>query len=153
MALASAADLQARLSTQAYARLFAKNGGATADTAFRDMCLAEAQSEALTICAAAFPDGLEVSGGTVDIVIVGWVCDIACEKAAGRQPAATEMGGYFLAGQRARQGLRDMSKDRERRPVTAGTGPAVTTTMGGVVDGQDDGTWGAIASGNSWSGF
>ncbi len=44
-AIAVIADVTARLSTQAYNRLYAKNGGgAPADTTFLTLCLAEANS-------------------------------------------------------------------------------------------------------------
>lgn len=58
MALASASDVQARLSDQAYRRLFAKNGGATVDGTFLALCLAEAESAA----------GTTRSAGAVDAV-------------------------------------------------------------------------------------
>ncbi len=55
-AIITSADVTGRLSTQAYARLFAKNGGATADTTFRDLIIAEANSEIRVLLRAAFPD-------------------------------------------------------------------------------------------------
>ena len=154
MALAAAADVQARLSDQAYRRLFAKNGGSTVDTVFLALCLAEAESELLTILAAAFPSGFESSGGTVDVVIVGWCVDLACERAAIRHLAATEGSGYFLGGERARKAARDMARDRDRRPVTAGTGPAAHIVAGGVVAADDvSGDWARAANGSDRSGF
>ena len=75
-AIVTSADVTARLSTQAYARLFAKNGGATADTTFRDLCIAEANSEIRVLTRAAFPDGVYSTTDTLDVMIVGKAVDL-----------------------------------------------------------------------------
>ena len=64
--IATSADLIARLATQAYTRLFAKSGGSTVDTTFRDLCLAEANSLFRTMTRAAFPSGVYTTTDTVD---------------------------------------------------------------------------------------
>ena len=65
-AIIATADITARLSTQAYTRLFAKNGGSTVDTAFRDLVIAETNSRIRSLTRAAFPDGLYEETDTID---------------------------------------------------------------------------------------
>ena len=122
--LFTASDIQARLSSMAYTRLYAKSGGATVDSTFVTTIIAEADSAVRMVTKAAFPDGFDATGGTVDPAIIGACVDIANEIAASRHPAATEMSGYFLAGKRARDFLKSLNRDMDARPVTAATGRA-----------------------------
>lgn len=125
MSVLSASDIQARLSTKAYQRLFAINGGTTIDAVFLALIVSEANSVGNTLTAAAFPDGFEGSGGTVDVAIVGAYCDLALEIAASRHLTANEASGYALAGKRAREYLKGLSRDRDARPVTSAAGRAL----------------------------
>lgn len=122
--LFSASDIQARLSTQAYTRLYAKSGGATVDATFVSTIVAEADSAVRMITKASFPDGFDAAGGSVDPAIIGACVDIANEIAASRHPAATENSGYFLAGRRARDFLKSLNRDMDARPVTSASGRA-----------------------------
>lgn len=123
MAIFSSADITARLSTQAHARLFARNGGTVVDTAFRDLIVAEAESRIRMLTAAAFPAGFDAAGGTVDEALKGAGVDIACGLAASRHPSAGEGGAYVLAMTRAEEFLRKLKAD-QARPVTSAAGPA-----------------------------
>ena len=145
MSIAVRADLQARLSPQAFTRLYARNGGSTVDTVFADLCLAEAESEFRMICAAAFPDGFT---SPVDVAIVGAVCDIANAKAAARHLSATEQSGYALAGKAARDFARRLSDDNRARPTTGQLArpPALPTAS------PPSSFWGDPGDG-TWKGF
>ena len=116
-AIITSADVTARLSTQAYARLFAKNGGATADTTFRDLCIAETNSRIRTLTRAAFPDGLYLTTDTVDPEVTGRGVDIVCMIAASRHTSAgDESGAYLSHGRAAERFFREMSRDADARP-------------------------------------
>ena len=55
MTVPAASDVQARLSTKAYQRLFAINGGTTIDATFLALVVSEANSVGDTLTRAAFP--------------------------------------------------------------------------------------------------
>lgn len=114
-AIITSADVTGRLSTQAYARLFAKNGGATADTTFRDLCIAEANSEIRVLLRAAFPDGLYTTTDTLDAAIVGRGVDLVCAIAASRHASYDEEGAYAQLGKNARAFFRSLSRDADAR--------------------------------------
>lgn len=124
MSVLAASDIQARLSTKAYQRLFAINGGTTIDSAFLALVVSEANSVGDTLTRAAFPDGFEGTGGTVDVAIVGAYADIALEIAAARHLTANDGSGYALAGKRAREYLARLSRDKDARPATSAAGRA-----------------------------
>lgn len=155
MALIVAADVTARLSDQAYKRLFAKSGGSTADTTFRDLCISEANSRAAMLLEPAFPDGLDAAGGTVDEGVKGLVVDLCCGLAAARHPSATDTAGWVKAMKDAEAMLRALKRD-ELRPVTSAAGRArararyrghedaagnPTNVFGRVRDGTDGSTF------------
>lgn len=124
MTVLAASDVQARLSTKAYQRLFAINGGTTIDATFLALVVSEANSVGDTLTRAAFPDGFEGTGGTVDVAIVGAYCDIALEIAASRHLTANDASGYAFAGKRAREYLKSLNRDRDARPATSAAGRA-----------------------------
>lgn len=116
-AIITTVDLTGRLSTQAYTRLFAKNGGSTVDTTFRDVIIAETNSRIRTLTRAAFPDGLYTTTDTIDPEVIGRGVDIACMIAASRHTsAADETGSYISHGRQAEKFFRDMSRDADARP-------------------------------------
>jgi len=123
-AIVTSADVIARLSTQAYARLFAKNGGATADTTFRDLCIAEANSIVRTMTRAAFPDGIYTTTDTLDPGVVGKAVDLVCAIAASRHASYTEDGNYAILGREARAFFKAMNRDADVRPPGASGVPA-----------------------------
>jgi hypothetical protein len=120
----TSADVQAALSAQAYARLYAKNGGSTVDAAFLAARVAEANSVIRTITRAAFPEGLYQVGDTVDPMVVGAGVDICNGLAAGRHTASNEMGGYYLAAKAARDLLKLMNRDHDARPPGSSSAPS-----------------------------
>ena len=124
MTVPAASDVQACLSTKAYQRLFAINGGTTIDATFRARRVGEANSVGDTLTRAAFPDGFEGTGGTVDVAIVGAYCDIALEIAASRHLTANDASGYAISGKRARDYLKSLNRDRDARPATSAAGRA-----------------------------
>lgn len=124
MSLISASDVQARLSTAAYSRLFAKSGGSTVDATFLALCVAEAESQVRIWTKAAFPGGFDATGGTVDIAIVGATVAVACYNAARLHPSATEGEAYRRGFDDAREFFKALSRDQDARPVTAVTGRA-----------------------------
>jgi len=124
VALVSASDVQARLSSQAYARLFAKSGGATVDSTFLALCVAEAESQVRIWSQGHFPAGFDAAGGTVDTAIVGACVDVACYLAARRHPSAQEGEAYRRGFDDAREFFRALNRDRDARPVTSAAGRA-----------------------------
>lgn len=137
-AIITTADVTARLSTQAYARLFAKNGGATADTTFRDLCIAEANSEIRVLTRAAFPDGIYATTDTLDPAVVGKGVDLVCAIAASRHASYAEDGNYAILGRAARAFFKAMNRDADarapgssaERPVPRAANTNVTDSAG-----------------------
>lgn len=114
-AIVTSADVTARLSTQAYARLFAKNGGATADTTFRDLCISEANSEIRVLTRAAFPDGVYATTDTLDVMIVGKGVDLVCAIAASRHVSFDDEGAFATLGRNARSFFKNLNRDADAR--------------------------------------
>ena len=121
--VATAADLTARLSTQAYQRLYARNGGATVDTAFRDLCLAEANSTFRTMTRAAFPAGVYQDTDTPDPMVVGLVVDLCNDIAASRHTSYSPENGYAMKGRDARALIKAMNRDADVRPAGSSQTP------------------------------
>lgn len=115
IAIVTSADVTARLSTQAYARLFAKNGGATADTTFRDLCISEANSEIRVLTRAAFPDGIYATTDTLDVMIVGKGVDLVCAIAASRHVSFDDEGSFAALGRAARMFFKNLNRDADAR--------------------------------------
>ena len=128
--IVTSSDVTARLSTQAYARLFAKNGGATADTTFRDLCIAEANSEIRSLTRAAFPDGLYATTDTLDVVVVGKAVDLVCAIAASRHVSYDEEGAYAQLGKAARAFFKALNRDNDARaPGSSAERPKPRATL------------------------
>lgn len=125
VAIITSSDLTERLSSQAYTRLFAKDGGTTVNTAFRDLCIAEGNSLFQTMTRAAFPDGVYTSGDTVDVAIKGCVCDLVCEIAARRHTSWDAEGAYAEGGKRAREFIKAINRDADSRPAGSSNTPAL----------------------------
>lgn len=134
-AIATTADLTARLSSQALTRLFAKSGGTTVDTAFRDVCLAEANSLFRAMTRAAFPDGVYTTTEVLDAAIVGAVVDLACEIAARRHTSWDETGAYAEGGRRAREFVKQINRDADARaPGSSAVRPDPVAVLTNDVD-------------------
>jgi hypothetical protein len=106
-----------------YARLFAKNGGATPDTSFRDLCLAEANSLFRTMTRVAFPEGIYTTTDTLDPAMVGCVVDLACEIAARRHGVWDESGAFAEQGKRARELIKQLNRDADARAAGSTNSP------------------------------
>lgn len=129
-AIVTSSDVTARLSTQAYARLFAKNGGNTADTSFRDLCIAEANSEIRSLTRAAFPDGIYATTDTLDAVVVGKGVDLVCAIAASRHASYDEEGAYAQLGKAARAFFKALNRDHDARaPGSSAERPRPRATL------------------------
>lgn len=155
-AIITASDVSARLSTQAYARLFAQNGGNTPVSAFVDLCVAEANSVFRTLTRPAFPDGVYTDSDTIDPAIVGAVVDLCCEIAACRHGSYDPDGAYGVRGRAARELIRAMNRDADARPPGSSTAPArprasITNTVD--ADGVPTNPYTRAADGGSGSGF
>ena len=124
-AIAVIADVTARLSTQAYNRLYAKNGGgAPADTTFLTLCLAEANSYFRAMTRAAFPDGVYTTTDTLDPAIVGCVVDLCNDVAASRHSSYDAENGYAIKGAQARAFIKQLNRDADvRAPGSAAVRP------------------------------
>lgn len=134
-AIVTSADVTARLSTQAYARLFAKNGGATADTTFRDLCIAEANSEIRVLTRAAFPDGVYSTTDTLDVMIVGKAVDLVCAIAASRHVSFDDEGAFAALGRNARAFFKSLNRDADARaPGSSAVRPLPRATNVNLTD-------------------
>ena len=117
------ADVTGRLSTQAYTRLFAKNGGSTVDTTFRDLCIAEANSRIRILTGAAFPGGLYTTDDTLDPGVVGAGVDLVCAIAASRHTSAGDDGAYATNGRAAVAMFKSLNRDADARAPGSSTSP------------------------------
>ena len=122
--IATSADLIARLSTQAYTRLYARDGGSTVNTTFRDLCLAEANSLFRTLTRAAFPSGVYTTTDTLDPAIVGCVVDLCNDIAASRHASYDVENGYAVKGAQARAFCKQINRDADARPAGSSATPA-----------------------------
>lgn len=154
--IATSADLTGRLSTQVYTRLFAKNGGNTVDTTFRDLCLAEANSLFRTMTRVAFAQGVYSLTDTIDPAVIGCVVDLACEIAARRHGLWDEQGSFAEQGRRAREFIKQLNRDADARaPGSSQTPPlprAQTLNVQNDV-GRDTNVWNRIADYKDTGGF
>jgi hypothetical protein len=135
-AIATAADVTARLSTQAYNRLYAKNGGgAPADSVFLTLCLAEANSLFRSLTRAAFPDGVYTTTDTLDPALVGCVVDLCNDIAASRHSSYDAENGYAIKGAQARAFIKQLNRDADvRAPGSAAVRPLPVATLSNDTD-------------------
>lgn len=122
-AIVTVADVDARLSSQARVRLFAKSGGSTVDLVFQALCVAEANSEIRTITRSSFPDGLYIEGDVLDPFVVGQGCNLAISIAASRHLATDETSGYARLGNAAREFFRALNRNRDAQAAGSSTSP------------------------------
>ena len=108
-------DVTDRLATSAYQRLYAKNGGSTVDTSFRDVCVAEANSTFRVLTRAAFPDGVYSTTDTRDPAVVGWIVDLCNGIAYSRGASYDPDGGYAVKAREARANVKLMNRDADAR--------------------------------------
>ncbi len=109
-------DVTDRLASSAYQRLYAKNGGSTVDTSFRNVCVAEANSTFRVLTRAAFPDGVYQTTDTRDPAVVGWIVDLCNGIAYSRGASYDPDGGYAVKAREARANIKLMSRDADARP-------------------------------------
>lgn len=117
------ADVTGRLSTQAYTRLFAKNGGSTVDATFLALCIAEANSRIRTMTRSAFPAGLYSTTDTLDPEVVGRGVDLVCMIAASRHLSNDETSGYHTNGKAAEAFFKALNRDADARAPGSTQGP------------------------------
>lgn len=155
-ALTTLSDYTARLSTQAYNRLFAKDGGSTPDATYAALIVAEANSLFRTMTRAAFPDGVYTTGDTVDPAIVGCIVDLGCSIAASRHTSYDPEGGYAVGGARARAFIKELNRDADARPPGSSTAPAQPRAVIALTEGADgspNNPYGRIFNGTDGGGF
>jgi len=135
-AIATISDVSARLSTQAYNRLYAKDGGgAPASTAFLSLCLAEGNSLFRAMTRAAFPDGVYTTTDTIDPALVGCVVDLCNDIAASRHPSYDADNGYAIKGREARAFIKQLNRDADARaPGSAAVRPKPRASNGNLTD-------------------
>ena len=154
--IATSADLTARLSTQVYTRLFAKNGGSTVDTVFRDLCVAEANSLFRTMTRVAFAQGVYSTTDTIDPAIVGCVVDLACEIAARRHGLWDEQGSFAEQGRKARELIKQLNRDADARAPGSSQSPLLPRAQTLNVQtsvGRETNVWNPIADYKDTGGF
>ena len=154
--IATSADLTARLSTQVYTRLFAKNGGSTVDTVFRDLCIDEANSLFRTMTRVAFAQGVYATTDTLDPAIVGCVVDLACEIAARRHGLWDEQGSFAEQGRKARELIKQLNRDADARAPGSSQSPPLPRAQTLNVQtsvGRETNVWNRIADYKDTGGF
>ena len=155
-AIVTVADVDARLSTQARVRLFAKSGGSTVDLTFQALMVAEANSEIRTLTRAAFPAGIYSTTDTVDPQVVGEGVNLVIARAASRHLATDETSGYARLGVNAREFFRSLNRDRDARAPGSSQGPplpiAVVSNLTDA-EGQPTNPYVRNASSQTYSGF
>ncbi len=135
--IVTAADVTARLSTQAYTRLFARSGGSTVDTTFRDLCIAEANSEIRVLTRAAFPEGLYQTTDTLDPRVVGQGVNLVIAIASSRHLATDETSGYARLGSQSREFFKSINRDRDARaPGSTQGAPLPVAVVSNLTDAQ-----------------
>ena len=155
-ALITYVDITDRLATQAYSRLYAKNGGSTVDTAFRDTVVAEGNSTFRVLTRAAFPDGVYQTGDTRDPAVVGWVVDLCNGIAASRGLSYDPESGYAVKAREARANLKLLSRDADARaPGSSAVRPFPVATISNDTDaaGVTTHPYQGIRDGSVGSGF
>jgi hypothetical protein len=157
MAILTLDAVDARLSTQARIRLFAKNGGAVVDVAFEQLCVDDTNSLIATWTAAAFPQGFELPGGVVDKIIVRKAFAACCGLAASAHTSADPaLGAYAKGLADAEKYFRALTRDDNARPVTSAAGRALPSAeLQGTTDDAGAATriYGDLADGQSRSSF
>jgi hypothetical protein len=154
--IATSADLTARLSTQVYTRLFAKNGGSTVDTVLRDLCIDEANSLFRTMTRVAFAQGVYSTTDTIDPAIVGCVVDLACEIAARRHGLWDEQGSFAEQGRKARELIKQLNRDADARAPGSSQSPPLPRAQTLNVQtsvGRETNVWNRIADYKDTGGF
>lgn len=154
--IVTVADVDARISTQARTRLFAKNGGGTVDTTYQALCVAEANSRIRTWTRAAFPDGLYTTDDTIDPEAIGRGVDVVLDIASSRHLATDETSGYAKHGKEAMEFFRSLNRDRDARlPGSTQGAPLPVATITGTVGENNLPTnpYVRMASGQSQGGF
>jgi len=155
-AIITTTDLTDRLSTQAYVRLYAKNGGSTVDSAFVATCLAEANSAFRVLTKAAFPEGVYQTTDTRDPGVVGWIVDLCNGIAARRHTTYDPEGGYAVAAREARTHIKLLSRDSDARaPGSSAVSPVPRATNRNITgaDGAYTNPYSRAADGRDGSGF
>lgn len=125
MALITASDIQARMTTEAYDRVWDKDGTGSVDSSFQAVCIASATSEARMRCGAAFPEDWETNGATPDVAIVDHVCALAIYKGVRLNPSAGgQVSPYEKAYKEALDFFDRLSRDDRNRLRTSYGGRA-----------------------------
>lgn len=143
----TAADVVARLPAKTYRNLFARDGGGTVDTDFRDRMIAATNSAINVWCKGAFPDGLVADGGTPDAIFQEWAFDVLCFLSATKHPngnggAAAFKDAYVLA----ESAFRKITRGQDPGPVTSNTSAQPTSSAPAFVETQDT-PWNDLANG------
>ena len=134
-AIITTTDLTDRLSTQAYTRLYARNGGATVDTTFVATCLAEANSKFRMWTKAAFPSGVYQTTDTRDAGVVGLIVDVCNGIAASRHTTYDPDGGYAVAARAAKTDIKALNRDEDMRaPGSSAGSPVPRATNRNITD-------------------
>lgn len=154
--IVTVADVDARLSTQARARLFAKNGGGTVDTAYQSLMVTAANSRIQTWTRTAFPDGLYTTEDTIDTEAVEHAVNVVIALACSRHLATDETSGYAKLGKEAEAFFKSLNRDKDERLAGSSQGaPLPRATVTGLVGENNLPTnpYVRMASGQSQGGF
>jgi hypothetical protein len=147
----TSASVVARLPAKTYTTLFARDGGATVDTTFRDRMIAATNSAIHVWCKGAFPSGLVADGATVDPIFEEWAFDVLCYLSASKHPnGSSGAAAYKDAYTNARMEFTKLTRGQDPGPMTSGTAAVPTSQAASFVEVTEGATvWTDFADGRS----
>lgn len=152
----TSADITARLSTDAYLRLFDRNGTGAADATFLQECIDDACSQWCMWTGAALPGDWTAGGASVEPAVKRHLAWMACYAAAQGFPGAGGGNPYRQHWLDAKAFAADLSRDKDARLVTSAPGRSVPrATISNTTDqsGTPTNPYGQSADKVSPSGF
>lgn len=122
----TASDIQARMTSDDYLKVFDRAGVGAADSGFVATCIADAESRVNMRLIAAFGTTLDAAGGTVDSAVKAACVAYAVSYAINLNPLITdaETAPYRRAVRDADEFFDRLAKDNATRAVTSPVGRA-----------------------------
>lgn len=118
-------DVSARLSSDAYLRLFDRNGTGAVDASFLQECIDDACSQWVMWTGAALPGDWTANGANVEPAVKRHLAWMTCYAAAQGFPGAGGGNPYRQHWLDAKAFAADLSRDRDARLVTSAPGRPV----------------------------
>jgi hypothetical protein len=121
-------DITDRMSSDAYLRVFDRDGTGAADETFMETCAMDAESEASMRTGASFPGYFDEDGATVDPAIIRHMVALTIYNAVRLNPSAgggeKELGAFEKSNKQALDFFDRLSRDDRNRLRTGAGGRA-----------------------------